>query len=378
MISRILNIAWKELLHLRKDRVLIPFFMLGAIGELTLLAWATSQPIDNLNMTIVDHDNSSQSAALVQLLDDSPTFIHYEDAEDVEAIYDSMDNISTIISGGGKMVMGIIIPEGYGDDVVNGERPTIQMILNGVEAVSSLEAERAATEAIFQQGMRERFDLEPEDYEGMLPQITVQYNEDLESAWYTLPAEMGLMFYMMTIAIAALAIARERELGTYEQLLVMPFRPIEVILGKALTPMMVGYALFMSMLFMTTVVFGVPLRGSLTLLLLLAVVYLICEMTKGVLLSMAARTQMQAIMLVFVVAMVDMTFSGYAVAVENMPPILQTLANFIPIHHFLVIVRGIMLKSAGLDVLWPHVLALVLIGSVFMMFTARQYRRYAG
>jgi ABC-2 type transport system permease protein len=158
----------------------------------------------------------------------------------------------------------------------------------------------------------------------------------------------------------------------------MPFRPIEVILGKALTPMMVGYALFLSMLFLTTIVFGVPLRGSLPLLLGLAIIYLVCEMTKGVLLSMMARTQMQAIMLVFMVAMVDMIFSGYAVAVENMPPILRTLAEVIPIHHFLVILRGIMLKDVGLSVIWPHVLALVAIGSVIMVFTARQYRRYAG
>lgn len=378
MIARIWNIAWKELLHLRKDRVLIPFFMLGAIGELVLLAWATSQPIEDLNMVVVDHDRSGLSAALIQVLDETDTLVFDSEMDDIDQVYEAMEEVGTLLNGHNKTIIGVVIPEGYGEDLAAGNRPTIQLVFNASDAVSALEAERAAVEETYKHGMLKRFNVQPEDYAAMLPKVTVQYNEDLERSWYTLPAEMGLMFYMMTIAIAALAITRERELGTYEQLLVMPFRPVEVILGKALTPMMVGYALFLSMAFLTTVVFGVPFRGSLPLLLVLAVIYLVCEMTKGVLLSMLARTQMQAIMLVFTVAMVDIIFSGYAVAVENMPPLLQTLANVIPIHHFLVILRGIMLKDVGLSVLWPHVLALVLIGSVIMIFTARQYRRYAG
>jgi ABC-2 type transport system permease protein len=375
MIARILNIAWKELLHLRKDRVLIPFFMLGAIGELTLLAWATSQPIENLNMAVVDLDKSEQSIALVQQLDSTDEIDYKRDFDSIEEAYDAMDKVTTIFNLDDKTIVSIVIPENYGEDLIAGNRPTVQVILNGAESIGSLTADRATQLAILEQAMRDRFNMEPEEYADQLPEITVKYNEDLKPAWYTLPAEMGLMFYIMTIAIAALAITREKEMGTYEQLLVMPFRPIEVILGKALTPMMVGYMLFLSMLFLTVSVFGVPLRGSLPLLLVLAVVYLLAEMGKGVLLSMSSKTQMQAFMLVFVVAMVDMVFSGYAVAVETMPPLMQQLSMFIPIRHWLIIMRGIMLKNAGLDVLWPNVLALILIGSVIMSFTAIQYRR---
>ena len=112
------------------------------------------------------------------------------------------------------------------------------------------------------------------------------------------------------------------------------------------------------------------------LLLSLAVVYLLSEMGKGVLASMISKTQLQAFLLVFTVAMVDMIFSGYAVSVETMPPIMQTIANFIPIRHWLIIVRGIMLKDVGLDVLWPNVLALIALGSVIIGVTATQYRRH--
>jgi ABC-2 type transport system permease protein len=270
---------------------------------------------------------------------------------------------------------GIIIPADYGEKIAAGERPSLQLLLNGAQSVSSLEAKRAANEVIFQEGMRQAYGLEPADYQDQLPQITVKYNEDLERGWYTLPAEMGFMFYIMTVAIAALAISREREKGTYEQLRVMPFRSIEVIIGKALTPMLVGYALFLSMLFLTVVVFGVPFRGSLPLLLVLAVVYLLAEIGKGILASLISRTQLQAFLLVFVIAMVDMVFSGYAVAVETMPETMQTLANFVSIRHWLIIVRGIMLKDVGLEILWPNILAMMAIGSVILGITATQYRR---
>ncbi len=374
MISRILTIAWKELLHLRKDRVLIPFFLIGAVSELMLVAWATNQPIENVSMLVLDQDQSTQSAALIEALDETDTLTLVDNIDKRSQLEDEMAKPSTFINLD-TAVIAIIIPENYGEDVATGNEPEVEVILNGAQSMSALEAKRTAQEVIFAQGMRERFGMEPEDYADQVPQITVRYNEDLHRSWYTLPSEMALMFYMMTVAIAALGISRERERGTYEQLLVMPFRPVEVILGKALTPMMVGYILFITMLTISVVLFGVPLRGSLILLLVLAVLYLLAEMGKGVLASMASKTQLQAFLLVFVVAMVDMIFSGYAVAVETMPPLLRDIATFVPIRQWLIIMRGIMLKDSNVSILYPHVLLLVAIGAVIISVTARQYRR---
>lgn len=375
MIGRTLTIAWKELLHMRKDRVLIPFLIIGAVAELVLLAWATSQPIDNVPLLVADNDKSEASQALVQAMDDTDTLTLVEQVEDADTIHTMMDDRTAL--GLSKHVAGMVIPAGYGDSLGQGKPPEVQMIYNGAEVVSSREAQYTAEEVVLVQAMRDAYDMKPSDYEAMLPQLTVQYNENLEQSWYTLPAEAGLMFYIMTVIMAAWAISRERELGTYEQLLVMPFRSVEVIIGKALAPMIVGYGLFLSMLFLTTVVFGVPMRGSLALMLALAVVYLLAEIGKGVLLSLVSKTQLQAVLLVFVVAMVDMIFSGYAVGVETMPAFIQSIADFIPIRHWLIIMRGIMLKDAGIDVLLPHILALVALGAVILGFTAWQFRRRA-
>jgi len=367
MVQRILNIAWKEFLHLRKDRILVPFFIVGALLELTVIAWATSQPIEHINTTIVDQDRSAQSKALIERLDSSVDL-------DTQYTANSVDDVNMLMDRN-QTILGVVIPVRYGELLMSHQQPTVSLILNGADSVSAYAAENAAKQIILEQALRDGYQQDSKDYSGELPQVIVQYNENLDRAYYTLPSEMGLMFYVMTVVLAALAIARERERGTLEQLLVMPYRSWEVILGKVLAPMVVGYTLFLTMLALTVFVFHVPVRGPVLLLLGLAVVYLFAEVGKGILLSILARTQLQAVLLVFSVAMVDMIFSGYAVAVESMPPFLQTLANFFSIRHWLTITRGIMLKGAGLEILWPHVLAIVLIGTVIVSLTARAYRR---
>ena len=367
MLRRILTIAWKEFLHLRNERILVPFFFFGALLELTLIGWATGQPLHDIDMTVVDHDRSAQSAALIERLDATDELRHVRTVNSIDAVNDLMDENRTII--------GVTVPQGYGEAVTAGEQPTIRLTLNGTDWNSSFVAEGVAEQVALEQGMREAFGMEPEDYENELPDVTVRYNEDLERAYYTLPAEMGFMFYMMTLVFAALGIVRERERGTYEQLLVMPYRAWEVIIGKTLAPMALGYALFLAMLAVTTLLFGVPLRGSLFLLLGLGLVYLVAEIGKGILVSMATRTQLQAVLLAVVVAMVDMIFSGYAVAVETMPEVVRFLANFFAIRHWLTITRGIMLKGVGLEVFWPHVLAIIAIGTVIIGVTVSLYRR---
>ena len=367
MLRHILTIAWKEFLHLRKDRILVPFVILGAIIELTIIAWATGQPIQHIDMTIVDQDHSTQSAALIQVLDQSNELDYRHDAASAAEVEQMMAKNDTYI--------GMVIPKGYGTALRANQHPDVQVILNGADALTAYTAETTAQQLITEQSLLDARGLQPADYQNALPQLTVRYNPDLDRGYYTLPAEMSFMFYVMTLILAAFAISRERERGTYEQLQVMPYRSSEVVIGKLIVPMVIGYGLFLIMLALTTLVFHVPFRGSLVLLLVLAIIYLIAEIGKGILLSMAARTQLQAVMLVVGVAMVDMIFSGYAVAVETMSPFMQALSNIFAIRHWLTIVRGIMLKGIGLEVLWPSLAAIIIIGAVILSVTFWSYRR---
>ena len=155
----------------------------------------------------------------------------------------------------------------------------------------------------------------------------------------------------------------------------MPFSSLEIIIGKAVPVILVGFVSFNMMLAMVHLAFAVPLRGSLLLLELLAAGYLLVELSKGMVISIIARTQHQAFLLVLMVGMIDFMFTGYAAPVESMPQTLQLLANVIPAHHWLNIFRGILLKGAGLTVLWPSVLALAILGAVIVPFSLRFVRR---
>ena len=213
------------------------------------------------------------------------------------------------------------------------------------------------------------------DFAGFQPSMRVWFNETLSEAYYTTPAELGLMLEVTILLFAALSFSRERELGTLEQLLVMPFSSFEIIAGKAIPVIMIGFVDFLLMLGVVNIGFGVPIRGSIALMLLLALGYILVELGKGMVISVISRTQHQAFLLVMMIAMVDFMFTGYAVPVEAMPPLMQKIALVIPAHHWLNILRGIMLKDAGLDVLWPSILALFLLGIFIIGFSWRFVRR---
>ena len=183
------------------------------------------------------------------------------------------------------------------------------------------------------------------------------------------------MLEFTTLLFAALSFSRERELGTLEQLLVMPFSSLEIIIGKSIPTILVAFSDFVLMLGAVHFVFGIPVRGSLILLLALAFGYLLVELSKGLVISVVSRSQHQAFLLVMMVGMTDFMFTGYAAPVESMPRVMQIVANVVPAHHWLTILRGILLKGAGLDVLWPNILALAVLGLVIGTFSLRYVRR---
>jgi ABC-2 type transport system permease protein len=197
----------------------------------------------------------------------------------------------------------------------------------------------------------------------------------LSEAYYTTPAELALMLEFTVLVFAALAFARERELGTLEQLLVMPFSSFEIIVGKAIPAIIIAFIDFIVMVGIVHYAFGLPIRGSFGLLMLIAFGYLFVELGKGLVISVTSRTQHQAFLLVMLVGMVDFMFTGYAAPVESMPQILQWFANLVPAHHWLVILRGIMLKGVGVETLWPNLLALLGLGIVIGYFSLRYVRR---
>jgi ABC-2 type transport system permease protein len=371
MVRRIWSLVIKEFLHLRRDWWLPAFMLIGGAMELLLVGWATSRPITNLPLMVWDQNRTAASRQLVSELENTGTFRSPEWVDSLDEIRNAMDR--------GQVSAAVVIPPDWGTETASpAGHPTLLVILNGAESTPALAAQRAIlglTRTLDQRIVIQRLGLDPEAFAGFAPSLRVWFNEDLSEALYTTPAELALMLEFTTLLFAALAFSRERELGTLEQLLVMPFSSFEIIAGKAIPVIFVSLADFVLMLSMVHFAFGVPVRGSLPLLFVLALFYLLVELGKGLVLSVISRTQHQAFLLVMLVGMADFMFTGYAAPVEGMPRALQWFANVIPAHHWLSILRGILLKGAGLDVLWPHVLALLLLGLVIGTFSWRFVRR---
>jgi len=373
MLRRIWHLVVKEMIHLRRDLLLVSFVVLGPVSELVLIAWSTSAPIEHLPTAIVDQDRTELSRGLVVAMQNSDTF---------DAMYfpDGEEEVSQLLDAG-SVTAGVVIPPGFAEDLssLSGEQAEVQIILDGSDPTAARPAERSARGVIDSYARQQLGTLlgEPSRRIGgvISADVRVWYNEELSEANYTVPSEMGFMLEMVALMIAAISIARERELGTFEQLMATPVRSWELIIGKAIPAVVISYIDFLVMLGITVFVFGVPMKGSLPLLLVLALLYIFVELGWGLLISGVSSSQVQALLLVMVVYMVGMVFSGYAFPVDTMPPVMQTVANLVPIKHWLLVMRDIMLKGAGISVFWKELAALAALGVLINSVTLTILRR---
>jgi ABC-2 type transport system permease protein len=372
MTIRIWNLAIKELLHLWRDKMILLFVFFGPISELALVAWATSGDIEHIPTAIVDRDRSATSRALVQALENTETFdaSHYpRDEQEAYALVDT-----------GAVLVAVVVPPGFEEHLLELGKPAqVQVILDGADPSAARAAQMSAEGAVgsfAQQVVLKRMGHVAEVWGEVIDlDVRVWFNEELKTSNYEVPSELGFMLVGVALMVASLGIARERELGTLEQLMVTPLRSIELILGKALPVMLLSYLNFLLMLGLVVFVFQVPMRGSWSLLLAIALFYLLVEMGWGLMISAVSKTQVQALLLAFMLMMIEVVFSGYAFPVENMPWLLQRIANFVPIKHWLLILRGILLKGAGVDIFWKELLSLAALGLVINVVTIYFLRR---
>lgn len=371
MIARIRSLIEKEFIHLRRDWWLPAFMLVGGVLELLVIGWATSRPIINLPLMVLDQDKTALSREVVDTLVNTTTFQLHGWASEYDTIEEAMDR--------GKINAALIIPTGFERDYSSqGVQPRLMVLLNGAESVSGIAALRAVEgvgRSFSERLIIDRLNFDSGSLNSFSPSIRIWFNESLSEALYTVPAELALMLEFTVLIFAALSFSRERELGTLEQLLVMPFTSLEIIIGKALPTVIIAFVDFTLMLGLTALVFDVPVRGSLLLLLGIAVGYIFVELGKGLVISVGSRTQHQAFLFVLLVGMIDIVFTGYTAPVESMPKALQVIANVIPAYHWLRIFRGLTLKGVGLEVLWPNVVALLILGIVIGAFSLRIVRR---
>jgi ABC-2 type transport system permease protein len=366
MIYRIWNLILKEFIQLFRDRLLAPFVLLGPLSELLMVAWSTSQGIEHLPTAVLDLDHSHASRGLIMAMANTETFDPY--------FVESLDQITLEIDRG-RALAAWVIPPNFERQLLDadGEPAQVQLVVDGADAMAAQTAAEVASGLVasYGQGITTR----PVSAGALDMSLRVWFNEEMKESNYMIPSELGFIAAAIAAMVASMAIARERELGTLEQLLVTPLRSLELVVGKSVLAVALGYTEFLLMLAAVVWLFDVPMRGSLPLLMVVALFYMIVELGWGLMISAVARTQMQALLIAFAVVMVMVIFCGYAFPIDTMPPLMQIISNIFPLKHWLIIFRSILLKGAGLEVFWQELLAIAGLGTLIYIGTVLLLRR---
>ena len=374
MWRRIVNLVVKDLQQFLRDRVLLIFVLVGPTFQLLMMGQATASDIKHLPTAIVDGDRTSDSRALMVALDnlDALDVTHYLEGElEAGPLLDR-----------GEISIAVVIPAGFAASLDSpSERTTVQMLVDGSHILGAYAALSAAEGAIARMGGDVALQrLQSSGTSGpRVPTLdlrtTARFNEEMNHSYYLLPSQLSLIVLIVTLLVSSVGIVRERETGTLEQLMVTPLRRVELIVAKATLPTIVAFVDFVAMLAMTVLVFGLPIRGSIALLLAVTLVFIMVQQTWGLVISAVSATQQQAVLLIFMMGILSVAFSGYLVAVQNMPMGMQWVSKLFPISHYLSMLRAIMLKGANISHIGPQLSALALLGVANLVISVRSFRK---
>jgi ABC-2 type transport system permease protein len=375
-MQRLRFLVWKEFLELRMNPRLFGIVVVAPVIQLTMLGYAATTDVRNVPVVIADGDRTMRSRELISRFEGSPNFAIVATVTTVAEIEPFLER--------GTAWLAVSIPNSYADQVQAGEPVTVQVVADGTDSNSTTVAlgyatslvggyvqDLAAASALARPGTRAPSS--PID-----ARIRVWFNPQLESRYFMIPGVLALILLVVTANLASMAIVRERELGTLEQLNVTPLRRWELIVGKLLPYGVIALVDVLLVVAVAVFWFEVPLRGSLTLLFAMSLIYVLCTLALGLFISTISDNQQQAMMTATFFFLVPMIYlSGFIFPIENMPRVIQPFTYLIPLRYFLVIVRGIFLKGIGLEVLWPQAVALAAWGAGMLTLAVLRSRKQA-
>ena len=368
-MRKIRFIAQKEIYHILRDPRSLFVVLAMPVLMTFLYGYAINMDIESVTLAVFDADHTAESRALVDQIFASTHFERSPEAVDLD------DPEHLLRSGIADAVL--FIRPGFGEALVNGQEFELGLTIDGSDAPLA-----SAVQAYTQAALREYIVRKlPPGLELPIVQLSPQvlYNPDLESSHFFVPGLVAIILMMISALLTSITIAREKETGTLEQLLTAPVKPREILIGKLLPYIVIAFLDGILVLLFAKLVFGVPFVGSKLLLLLFGFVYIATALSIGILISSAVKTQQVAMMLALTVTMLpSVMLSGFVFAIKNMPLVLQGISHIIPATYFIVIIRGTMLKDAGLNVLGIQAAALVLIMVVLLTAATKRFSTRIG
>jgi ABC-2 type transport system permease protein len=360
---------WKEFVQMRRDRFTLAMMVGIPAVQLVLFGYAIRVEVRHLPMVVLDDSRSSESRALVDVLRNTGNF-------DVVGSVRSRDEILARIESGVAQA-ALVVPPDYVERLKRGRGAQAQVIVDAADPLSSSAAINAASLAssvvslsLEQMGNGRVQPLEV--------RVRPWYNPDLKSSTFIVPGIIGVLLAMMLILITSMAIVRERERGTLEQLVVTPISKTSLVLGKIVPFIVVGYVQMTVVLGLGKLLFDIPMRGSLLLLYALTMTYIVANLALGLLVSTVTKTQVQAMQLSFFLILPNILLSGFMFPRAAMPAPAQWIGAALPLTYFLAILRGVLLKGVGFSTLWRETLVLAAFAIVLIGLSVMRFRKTIG
>ena len=345
----------KEFLHVLRDKRTLMVLFGMPIVQILLFGFALSTEVKDTKLAILDQDKTQSSIELISKLDANQ---YFDIDRNLKSIAEAEDAFK-----GGKIKMILVIPAQFSQDMNSGKKTQLQLITDGTDLNLANQIYNFMSNIILdfygQQTLQQN--------SGVQPEIRMLYNPQLKGAPNFVPGVMAFILLIICVLMTAIAIVREKETGTMEILLVSPMKPYIIILAKAIPYFILSILILISILILSITVLDLPIKGSLLLLFAISIIFIITNLLIGIVISILTDSQQTAMLISLIGTMLPtLMLSGFMFPVENMPIPLQTVGNIIPAKWYYEIVKNIMIKGTGLEVVWKHVL--VLIGMMVVLF----------
>ncbi|MBN2123032.1 MAG: ABC transporter permease [Deltaproteobacteria bacterium] len=373
MFKRLRQMLVKEFIQMFRDPRMRVVILVMPVVQMTVLAFALTTDVTDIRTGVLDFDNSPASREFLHAFTASGYF------EIVETAASQADMIRLLDHG--KVRAVIHIPAGFEKDLVAGRTAKVQVLADATDSNSTSILFAYATQIVGEYGdrkLRERIrrslgpGLEPAPIE---METRAWYNPNLESRLYYIPALISVMLLVVSMLLTSIAIVREKEIGTIEQIMVTPITKLEFVLGKTLPYLITGYILMTAMFLIAMLLFGITIKGNLLLLYVMTGVYIVGNLGLALLISVSAKTQQQALLTAFLIVMPAVLLSGFLFPIRNMPLPVQYATFFNPMRWYIEILRGVVLKGVGVGALWHSMLGQSALAVLFISLACSRFKK---
>ena len=370
----ILYFIKKEFQQFKRDPKMFGIILIAPVIQLIFLGYAANLDVDKIKMVVYDQDKSNESRKFIEEFTSSGYFQIYSSTNSYNDVTRQIDN--------GKALLAIVIPTDFENKINRSETVSVQALFDGsdgntasiaagyMQTVVTSYAKEVMVKRLNRLGMKSI------PAGSLAAEVRVWYNPTLKTRNFMVPGIVGLLLSVITLILTSLAVVKEKEIGTMEQLIVTPLKPYQIIIGKLVPFVILGFIAVIIVLTAMRFIFAIPVKGDIIFLFVSASFYIFSTLGLGLFVSTISKTQQQAMMLAIFVVLMPMIFlSGFAFPIENMPKIIQYISYVIPLRYFIDIIRGVVTKGLGFADLWLEAVILFLMGVFILSLSSVRFHK---